>query len=187
MSKEAIAVRRFQVQLQGALSRAFEKPPAGERGVMQTTRSMLSESTVSAGIRLLAHVAAVTLLTQACASGPRPTPSTEAPRCGAAGTLSDNMGPYYVTGDTAIAVHSMPLHNNQPAEHTGEGEGEVLVRFIVNPQGQPEPASFRVLKATTPAMAQAALAALAMHRFRPARTRAGCNVRQEAHVPFVFR
>jgi hypothetical protein len=37
MSKEAIAFERLQVQRHGALSRAFEKPPAVERGVLRTT------------------------------------------------------------------------------------------------------------------------------------------------------
>jgi hypothetical protein len=34
MSNEAIAVGRLEVQLHGALQSAFEKPPAGKRGVM---------------------------------------------------------------------------------------------------------------------------------------------------------
>jgi hypothetical protein len=36
MSKVFIAFDRLEVQQQSALSRAFEKPPAGERGVMPT-------------------------------------------------------------------------------------------------------------------------------------------------------
>lgn len=142
---------------------------------------------MSACIRLMGHAVGITLLAQACASGNfRAGPDTETRNCDILGTRSDDVGPYFLTGDSAIAAHSVALPGNSPPAHTGEGKGEVFVRFIVSAQGQAEPSSFRVLKATTGAMQQAALAALATYRFRPARTHAGCNVRQEAHIPFVF-
>jgi len=45
MFMEAIAVEPLQVQRQGALSRAFEKPPAGERSVMLAQTSLVVEAT----------------------------------------------------------------------------------------------------------------------------------------------
>jgi hypothetical protein len=43
MSKEAITPELLEVQNQGALPRALEKPPASERGVMRSTDIFVRE------------------------------------------------------------------------------------------------------------------------------------------------
>lgn len=57
-----------------------------------------------------------------------------------------------------------------------------LVQFVVDSLGVPQPASFKVLAARDPAMAEAARALLPRWRFRPARLGA-CRVPQLVQTP----
>lgn len=64
-------------------------------------------------------------------------------------------------------------------------EGEALVQFVVDTLGRAEPGSFKVLRASHDAFAQAVRATLPRMRFLPAEV-GGARVRMVVQQPFVF-
>jgi TonB family protein len=73
-----------------------------------------------------------------------------------------------------------------PDQLRAEGvEGVVLAQFVVDRQGRPDVASYKVLRATRKEFADAVLTALPGMRFTPAR-KDGREVRQLVQQPFAF-
>ncbi len=73
-----------------------------------------------------------------------------------------------------------------PAELKARGvEGKVLAMFVVNEEGQPEPATFKVLRTDNPAFEEAVRAALPNMRFVAAKV-GGRTVKQLVQQPFSF-
>jgi len=64
-------------------------------------------------------------------------------------------------------------------------EGEVIVQFVVGTDGTPDMATFEVLKSNQAAFTEAAQAALATAKFKPA-MKDGRPVKQVVQLPFVF-
>ena len=73
-----------------------------------------------------------------------------------------------------------------PDQLRAEGvEGTVLAQFVVDRQGRPDVASYKVLRATRKEFADAVLTALPGMKFTPAR-KDGREVRQLVQQPFTF-
>jgi TonB family protein len=66
-------------------------------------------------------------------------------------------------------------------------EGNVLVQFVVDAEGVPDVATFKVLKSDDAAFAEAVRAALPDMRFTPAQLSDGTKVKQLMQQPFGFK
>ena len=64
-------------------------------------------------------------------------------------------------------------------------KGEVVAQFVVDEDGRPEPATFKVIRASHAPFAESVRAALKCIRYTPA-TIGGRRVRQIVQQPFVF-
>lgn len=65
-------------------------------------------------------------------------------------------------------------------------EGEVLIQFVVDTTGQPEPRTVRVLRSTDLEFTREVTQALLLMKFFPAELRDGKRVRQLVQMPFRF-
>lgn len=85
--------------------------------------------------------------------------------------------------DAAIRAGSpMPV---APSVRTDEGDGPIVLRFVVGRDGMPEPGTAEVIRAKSLDLLKASLANLADQRFTPASIK-GCPVAQRVDLPFVF-
>ena len=88
-------------------------------------------------------------------------------------------------------VDAIPSRDNPPAVFPDSAEadslttGEVVLRFVVDGTGLPEPSTVELLRATSFSFVRAALAALPKQRFQPATIR-GCPVAQTVDYSFSF-
>jgi hypothetical protein len=82
-----------------------------------------------------------------------------------------------------VGANPLPVY---PEEERDEGgDGEVLLRVVVDERGAPVIATLEVLHATSPAFALSAARALARYHFVPAHVGA-CGVPQVMELPFWF-
>ncbi len=88
-------------------------------------------------------------------------------------------------------VDAVPLPDNPPAvfPDSAKAQGivvaEVVMRFVVDRKGLPDPGTVELLRSTSYSFARAALAALPKQRFQPATIR-GCPVAQTVDYSFTF-
>lgn len=88
-------------------------------------------------------------------------------------------------------VDAIPSRDNPPAVFPESAKvdslntGEVVLRFVVDAAGLPEPSTVELLRATSISFVRAALDALPKQRFRPATIR-GCPVAQTVDYSFSF-
>jgi TonB family protein len=95
----------------------------------------------------------------------------------------------YLEGEVAKSVSPRP--NNPGARYpdslrTANVEGEVLAQFVVDENGHPDLASFRVLKTTHDMFSNAVRNALPNMSFFPAELPSGQRVKQLVQMPFQF-
>jgi protein TonB len=88
--------------------------------------------------------------------------------------------------DQPASIVHQPSPRYPPALQRAGIEGTVLLEFIIDPGGHPEPASLRVIERTAPGFDAAALETITRSLFRPARLR-GRVVRQLTRQLVVFR
>jgi TonB family protein len=89
-----------------------------------------------------------------------------------------------------VTKHVSPLPNQPRPRYPEEMrremiEGEVLVQFVVDTLGQPDMATFKVLRSPHPELTRAVWTALPAMRFSPAEVN-NRKVRQVAQAPFDF-
>lgn len=172
--------------------------PALSESYTLIARRLTIMTRTAAPSRLLSFVAssvAVVALVAAC--------SSEAPKVGdAIPTGVQPVGPFRITAESdtqpnpggayfefqvetpaSYAGGTGPRYPD--AQRTAGQEGEVLAQFIVDTTGRAEVASFKVLKASDAAFADAVKNALPDMRFTPARVK-GRAVRQLVQSPFSF-
>jgi hypothetical protein len=88
-------------------------------------------------------------------------------------------------------IDAVPNRDNPPAAFPDSAKadstttGEVVLRFVVDRQGSPEPGTIELLRATSISFVRAAFEALPKQRFRPA-TIGGCAVAQTVDYSFSF-
>jgi hypothetical protein len=88
-------------------------------------------------------------------------------------------------------IDAVPSRDNPPAVFPDSAKadsvtaGEVVLRFVVDRAGLPEPATVELLRATSFSFVRAALDALPKQRFEPATIR-GCPVAQTVDYSFSF-
>lgn len=90
-----------------------------------------------------------------------------------------------------LSKRAMPAAGNKapsyPTALRAAGmEGEVLVQFVVDQQGNVENSTFKVVKSTNPAFTAAVREVLPAWRYRPAEV-SGRRVKQLVQEPFAFR
>jgi TonB family protein len=74
-----------------------------------------------------------------------------------------------------------------PPELRARGiQGDVLLQFVVDSAGKPEPGTLRVLRSTDPEFAHEATRVVRLMRFFPAQLADGKRVRQLVQMPFQF-
>ena len=78
-----------------------------------------------------------------------------------------------------------PLAEYPEEERDDGGDGEVMLRVVVNASGNAVISTLEVLHATSPAFALSAARALARYHFTPARV-GSCTVPQVVEIPFWF-
>jgi TonB family protein len=79
----------------------------------------------------------------------------------------------------------IPLAQYPPEEQDEGGDGEVLLRVVIDENGAPVVPTLEIIRATAPAFARAAARTLARYHFAPAHVGA-CTVPQVAEMPFWF-
>lgn len=86
-------------------------------------------------------------------------------------------------------VDAVPSHDNPPAQFPDSVEDEVsddvVLRFVVDPDGGANDQTVEVVRAPSLEFVRAAFLALPMQRFTPASVR-GCPVAQQIYYPFAF-
>lgn len=91
-------------------------------------------------------------------------------------------GPYY---EFQVHVTAEPLDENY-ARRRATVPGEVLVQFVVDTLGQPEPTTLCLLADADPKAASQVVAILPSLRFHPAELPRGRRVAQVMQMPFTF-
>jgi TonB family protein len=90
-----------------------------------------------------------------------------------------------------VAKQVAPRPGNPPPRYPPELrargiQGDVLVQFVVDSAGKPEPGTLRVLRSTDPEFAHEVARVVRLMRFFPAQLADGKRVRQLVRMPFQF-
>ncbi|MBA3404587.1 MAG: M56 family metallopeptidase [Gemmatimonadaceae bacterium] len=100
--------------------------------------------------------------------------------------LSDTAYFEYQVEDPASEIQNNPRPKYPASLRAAGTEGDVMTQFVVDREGKPEPATFRVLKSPSELFSNAVLDVLPNFRYQPA-TISGKPVRQVVQQAFLFR